>query len=152
MKRYKQFIKVCSIRNAYKLHNGKTILFGTRVSSKTKLIGFSNNKNFGNPFRVSATADKLNYDFKTNKYKGYGTAKEVSELYVEWIRGKVHQDIEPDRREWIFLNAINFKLHGKIFTYYKDVNTSHILSLLEYIYSPLLLEDRLEYNLHRYNN
>jgi len=146
MQQYKQFIWVCSIRDAYKIHNNKTILFGTRVSSKTKLTGFSKDKNFGNPFRVSATADRLNHDFKTNVYKGYGTAKEVSELYVEWIRGKVHQDIEPRRREWLFLNAINFRLHGKVFTYYKNTNTSHILSLLEYIYSSKLIEDRLEYN------
>jgi hypothetical protein len=131
-------IAVMNIRDSFEAHNGIDVMFGTRPPMKSihRLKNLSRTKHFGNPFRTDRIANDMNKRYSSN-YKGYGTATDASELFVEWIRGEVHQDIEPERCTWLYETINNTDYRGVKFTYYRkcDQETSHIFEMLKYIIS-----------------
>lgn len=139
-------IEVCNIRKSFDLHNGWSILFGTRppMKSISKLVGFSKVKHYGNPFRTTDMVKQLNKKYDSN-YKGYGTVEEVSHNFVEWIKGKYEPNIEPERREWILSNIMEGRLKNMKFTYYRDceTETSHILELCMFIITTKISMEKL---------
>jgi len=129
-------IILCTIWDAYNLHNNETIFFGTRPNFKSmeSLEGLSRDKHFGNPFFTDAVANRLSKKYK-RKFKGFGGVPAVSRLFVEWVKGNVHKKVEPTRREWIYEQIVTGMLDEAKFTYYASCKerTSHILELIKFI-------------------
>ena len=88
--------------------------------------GGNKDKHYGNPFGVT------NYENKAT-IPNAGTAEEVSQRYLGWLRGENDSDVEPKRRAWILEQIDAGKLDGKELVYYKNTPINHAKKLLEFI-------------------
>lgn len=70
---------------------------------------------FGNPF-----THLVNTKVKTVKM---GSREEAITAFDEWLSGKGHQDVEPERRQWILDNIGTLK--GKVIGCFCSPQTCH---------------------------
>lgn len=114
-----KYVKDINLRR--EMHNNKIALFTTRVSEKMAAAGLapkgmSATQHFGNPFTGTDKEGAI-------KVKDIATAVDAFE---DWLDGKAHKEVEPERREWI-LNQINrYKGAGLSLSYFSQGYRSHV--------------------------
>ena len=93
-----------------------TLRVYTSSDSGTDIIPtLDKDHHFGNPF------------FSTRNFgsKGVGTDTEVSQMYYDWLTTDKHNDVEPNRREWIREQISNGNLDNVPLIYYANTPVNH---------------------------
>lgn len=79
--------------------------------------------NFGNPFRGSKRYGMS--DTIDNKLT-YGTIAEAVNAFKQWLDGTAHQDVNPEKRDWILEQIESGQLNGKTLLYYKPKSVEQL--------------------------
>jgi hypothetical protein len=102
------------------------------------VIRGKSDKHYGNPFGAPDTNATVIME---------GTVTDRVKAFNDWLDGTAHQDVEPERREWILSQISSGKLDGKNLIYYKTMTEqSHADALAERVNyrklreNPALLE------------
>ena len=102
------------------------------------VIRGKSDKHYGNPFGAPDTSATVIME---------GTVADRVKAFNDWLDGTAHQDVEPERREWILSQISSGKLDGKNLIYYKTMTEqSHADALAERVNyrklreNPALLE------------
>ena len=119
---------VKDIDTAKELHNQGIGFYSMRVSEKQFNAGFapkglSHKTHFGNPWTPSKEiADKYNLIY----VEGTDIGGQAVQNYEDWLDGKAHQEVEPERRAFI-LKAINLlkQKGGRSIVYHSQGYRSH---------------------------
>jgi len=135
-------VKIYNYKGCIDNHNYPQACFSMRASWKLidGLNGLDRHFNFGNPFASDDNVAKLKKKWPRSRVIGHGNVKEVSELFVEWIKGNVYEELEPRRRKTIVREIELGNLDDTTFLYYRKPDledpimcTSHIHELVKYI-------------------
>jgi hypothetical protein len=84
-------------------------------------------EHFGNPFIGSKRRDKNGniVESKVDNITVFNTINEADQAYRSWLMGTKHQDIQPERREWILKQINDGKLDGQTLLYYKPMEVTN---------------------------
>ena len=83
----------------------------------------ANGMHFGNPF------SHTNYQ---GVQKVVPTVKDAVIAFEQWLRGEAHQEVEPERRQWIVNQINNGSLKGKPIVYYTNTVPDNSYGVTEY--------------------
>lgn len=83
----------------------------------------ANGMHFGNPF------SHTNYQ---GVQKVVPTVKDAVIAFEQWLRGEAHQEVEPERRQWIVNQINNGSLKGKPIVYYTNTVPDNSYGVAEY--------------------
>ena len=89
------------------------------------VIRGKSDKHYGNPFGAPGTTASVIME---------GSVADRVKAFRDWLSGDAHQEVEPERREWILSQINNGKLDGKTLIYYKNLGeASHADALAEMV-------------------
>lgn len=109
----------------YAKDNPNTAVYTMRVDEKDSIPHVNSNQHFGNPW--SATF------FEGTKFNTAGSIEKAVSNYREWLAGRAHQDVEPERRAWILKKINEGFLNNKQLVYFKAGYKSHADVLVEFV-------------------
>jgi predicted kinase len=114
----KDLSKWSDIKDATTPYTDKGIVT-TRISNT--------DEHFGNPFIGSKRRDKNGniVESKVDNITVFNTINEADQAYRSWLMGTKHQDIQPERREWILKQINDGKLDGQTLLYYKPMEVTN---------------------------
>ena len=107
----------------YARDNPNTAIYVMRVKEEG-IPHVKSEKHFGNPWSAEG---HTGLDFKTD------SVPEAVSNYREWLAGRAHQDVEPERRAWIRKKIDEGFLNNKELVYFKAGYKSHADVLAEFV-------------------